>query len=145
GTVTSKGKIMSRRRIILLIAAVMAVVSVVGVGVLSKRSESQSQKVTSVGERRFLKHVKPEEVTKLPNITSKIKGLEIVSATISDLATPQAALAVEVRNNTDLSVACLNFFTQSTDKVDMASPHDDGLDDPTEFQVLIPPHSSKLF
>src|SRR6266545_2069701 len=52
---------------------------------------------------------------------------------------------VEVRNNTDLSVACLNFFTQSADKVDMASPHDDGLENPTEPQVLIPPHGSKLF
>ena len=133
-----------RLRLVFFVAALMLATSILAaVGFRSVRGKKLLKNYHA--QKQFLKHVKPEEVTKLPNITSQIKGLEIVSVTISDMATPQAALVVEVRNNTDLSVACLNFFTQSADKVDMASPHDDGLENPTEPQVLIPPHGSKLF
>ncbi len=133
-----------RLRLVFFVAALMLATSILAaVGFRSVRGKKLLENYHA--QKQFLKHVKPEEVTKLPNITSQIKGLEIVSVTISDMATPQAALVVEVRNNTDLSVACLNFFTQSADKVDMASPHDDGLENPAEPQVLIPPHGSKLF
>lgn len=133
-----------RLHLVFLVAALMLATSILAtVGFRSVRGKKLLENYH--GQKQFLKHVKPEEVTKLPNITSRIKGLEIVSATISDMATPQAALVVEVRNNTDLSVACLNFFTQSADKVDMASPHDDGLENPAEPQVLIPPHGSNFF
>ncbi len=133
-----------RLRLVFFVAALMLATSILAaVGFRSVRGKKHLENYHA--QKQFLKHVKPEEVTKLPNITSQIKGLEIVSVTISDMATPQAALVVEVRNNTDLSVACLNFFTQSADKVDMASPHDDGLENPAEPQVLIPPQGSKLF
>jgi hypothetical protein len=138
-----------RRHQVFFSVALLLTVSVVSLVVFSKIRQApgvRSNRLSNdLGQRQFLKHLKPEEVTKLPNITSRIKGLEIVSATISDLATPQATLVVEVRNNTDLSVVCLNFFTESSDKVDMASPHDDGLENPAEVQVLVPPHDSKLF
>lgn len=82
---------MTRRRIILLIVAVMAVVSVVGVGVLSKRSESQRQRVTSI-----------------PPVCSKVKALEVVSFKIINENTPAAGVSVEIRNNSYKAVMAVD-------------------------------------
>jgi hypothetical protein len=82
---------MSTRRIILLIVAVAAITSVIGFGVLSKRIESQRQKVTTI-----------------PPVYSKVKTLEVVSTKIINENTPAAGVSVEIRNNSYKSVMAVD-------------------------------------
>ena len=82
---------MSRRRIILLIAAVMAIVSVLGAGVLSQRSPSQRKIPTTI-----------------PPVYSKVKALEIVGVKIINEDTPAAGVSIEIRNNSYKTVMAVD-------------------------------------
>jgi hypothetical protein len=82
---------MSRRRIILLIAAVVALVSLLGAGVLSQRSPSQRKIPTTI-----------------PPVYSKVRTLEVVSTKIINEDTPAAGVSVEIRNNSYKTVMAVD-------------------------------------
>lgn len=93
----------------------------------------------------FDTQMKSEEVSEIPPIRSKIKGIEVTGAYIDRVGTRDAALMIEVTNNTDFAVMCINFFTESTDKRDSAGPHSDGFMDEGPHKVIIAPHGLREF
>ncbi|HKS26311.1 MAG TPA: hypothetical protein VJS44_00765 [Pyrinomonadaceae bacterium] len=77
----------------------------------------------------------------LPKLISKVKKLEIVNATIQREGEPNAAVTIEVKNNSDLAVTyfALTNGTVATNEYGVAS---NGLEDPDNPRVVIAPHST---
>ncbi|MDQ1614022.1 MAG: hypothetical protein QOG00_3953 [Pyrinomonadaceae bacterium] len=76
----------------------------------------------------------------LPKIVSKVGKLEVVSAMIVRAGTPDAAVAVEIRNNSDLAVMAVDLSTR--DEVNSGGITREGLDDPDKPGIVIEPHGS---
>jgi hypothetical protein len=85
-----------------------------------------------------------KRVTELPLVISHVPKLEIVSATVRDPGTPAATALVEIRNNSDLAVMTVEISTKSPkDGGDRSAFYIDGLEDPENVGVIIPPKGTK--
>jgi hypothetical protein len=122
------------RRLIFFAAAILMTASVVGAAVFSKLRQAPTDK-------KRVTTLKAEFVTKPPAISSKVKNLEVAGVAIVRQGTPRAAVAIQIINNSDLPVMALDI--SSGDSNDFSSLGLDGLDDPDNPEVLIPPHSLK--
>jgi hypothetical protein len=125
-----------RRRVIFFSAAILLTASAVSLGVFSKIRQEPKQ-------QRRVTAVKAERVTTLPAVISKVKDLQVAGATLLNQGTPQAAVAIDIINNSDQPVISLEITTG--DANDWSSLGIDGLEDPDKPQVAIPPHSLKTF
>jgi hypothetical protein len=110
--------------------------SVVSLGVLSKIKQEPKHQSRVVA-------LKPERVTTLPAVFSKVKELKVAGVTLLNQGTPQAAVAIDVINNSDDAVISLEFTTG--DANDWSGLGIDGFEDPDNPQVAIPTHSLKTF
>jgi hypothetical protein len=125
-----------RSRLIFFSAAILLTVSVVSLGVFSKiRQEPKQQRGATA--------LKAERVTTLPAIFSKVKVLQVAGAALLNQGTPDAAVAIDIINNSDQPVISLEIT--AGDDNDWSSLGIDGLEDPDKPQVAIPPHSLKTF
>jgi hypothetical protein len=90
------------------------------------------------GERQQAQSLKQTAYT-LPRITSKVKHLKIVNSIVEDQGTPNAMVAVELRNNSNVGVTG---FTFTYDESSVGT--DGGLanDDPA---IVIEPHGATTF
>lgn len=125
-----------RRRIIFFSVAILLTASVVSLGVFSKIRQDPKQKKGATA-------LKAESVTTLPAVFSKVKDLEVAGATLLNRGTPQAAVAIDIINNSDQPVISLEII--AGDDNDWSGLGIDGLEDPDKPQVAIPPHSLKTF
>lgn len=125
-----------RRRLIFFAAAIVLTASVVSLGVFSKRRQEPKQKKGPTA-------LKAERVTTLPAVFSRVKNLQVAGATLLNQGTPNAAVAIDIINNSDQPVISLEITTG--DDNDWSSLGIDGLEDPDKPQVAIPPHSLKTF
>jgi hypothetical protein len=117
-------------------ASILLTASVVSLGVFSKIRQEPKQK-------KGANSLKAERVTTLPAVFSKVKDLQVAGATLLNQGTPQAAVAIDIINNSDEPVISLEISTG--DENDWSSLGIDGLEDPDKPQVAIPPHSLKTF
>lgn len=122
------------KRLIVFAAATLIIVSTISVAVIRKKNQTPKP-------RKEAATFKAESVTSLPQVSSKVKGLEISSVRLINQGTPQAALAIAVLNNTDQPVMSLNLT--AGDANDSSALGLDGLDDPLKPHVIIEPHSLK--
>ncbi len=125
-----------RRRLVVLLAATLLITSAVSLGVFSKmrREPKQQRRVASLKEER---------VTKLPPVFSKVKDVQVAGAALLKQGTPDAAITIDLVNNNDQAVISLEIT--SGDAQDWSSLGIDGLEDPDNPQVAIPPHTLKTF
>lgn len=125
-----------RRQRMLFTFAMLLAASAISLGVFSKvRQEPKS-------ERRGIP-LKAEHVATLPPVSSKVKDLQVTGATLLDQGTPQAAIALDIINNSDHAVTSLELVSGDAD--DWSGLGIDGFEDPDKPQVAIPPHSLKTF
>ena len=90
---------MRGRRLVLLSLTLLLVLSVV-MAALSERKQQPKSADNAVV-------MKAERVTDVPPVTSKVKALQIAGVSIVRQGTPQAALAIDVINNSDSPVISL--------------------------------------
>lgn len=122
-------------RILFFVAAVILMASLVSLAAFRKiRQEPKQQRRVTLNATR---------VTTLPPVFSRVKDLEVTGATLVNQGTSQAAVAIDIVNNSDQPVISLE-ITAGDDK-DWSSLGIDGLEDPDNPQVTIPPHSLKTF
>lgn len=125
-----------RMRLIFFSAAVLLTASAVSLGVFSKMRQEPKQLRRAIALRA-------ERVTTLPAVLSKVKDLQVAGATLLNQGTPDAAVAIDIINNSDQPVISLEIM--AGDANDWSSLGIDGLEDPDKPQVAIPPHSLKTF
>ena len=123
-----------RTRSIFFSAAILITASVVAVAVFSKMRQEPKQ-------QRRVTALKAERVTTLPAVISKVKDLQVAGATLLNQGTPQAAVAIDIVNNSDQPVISLEIM--AGDDNDWSSLGIDGLEDPDKPQVAIPPKRSR--
>jgi hypothetical protein len=107
----------------------------VGVVVLSKKK--QEPKIQKHAATTF----KAELANSLPQVSSRVKGLEIAGVSIINQGTSKAALAINIVNKSDDPVVSLEIT--SGDANDFSNLGLDGLGDPLHPQVQIEPHTLK--
>lgn len=125
-----------RRRLIFFAAAMLLTASAVSLGVFNKITQEPKQ-------QRHVTALRAERVTTLPAVVSKVKDLQVAGATLLNQGTPQAAVAIDIVNNSDEAVISLEIT--AGDANDWSGLGIDGLEDPDKPQVAIPPHSLKTF
>ncbi|HEV7475581.1 MAG TPA: hypothetical protein VGN90_16115 [Pyrinomonadaceae bacterium] len=125
-----------RKRLVFFFATVLLTVLAVSLGVSSKIRQEPKQEKRGVP-------LKAERVTTLPAVLSKVKDLQVAGATLLNKGTPQAAVAIDIINNSDQPV--ISFELTSGDDDDWSSLGIDGREDPDNPIVSIPPHSLKTF
>lgn len=108
------------RRLIFFAAAILVIASVVGAVVFSKAKKQQPR----------------ERASSIPPVYSKIKNLEVVSATIIDPGTDAARVAVEIRNNSDKAVMAVDLVSGE------GGVTRSGLSDEDNPIVVIQPHGT---
>lgn len=118
-----------RRKTCLLILSVSVVVAASTTIPLSIKSRAK-------GKQQEQKHV-----TKLPPVVSHVQMLEVVKATVKDEGTREATALVEIRNNSDLAVMAVEISTR--DDINSSGEGSDGLYEPGNPHVIIPPHETK--
>lgn len=79
-------------------------------------------------------------VTEMPQVISKVRHLEVTGAALLNEGMSNAAVGVEIRNNSDVAVMAVEISTR--DKANSAAVTKDGLDDPDNPQVIIEPHGT---
>lgn len=129
------------RRPILLTSLILtaAAASVLAIGVYSKmRPGIPGQKIgPSVYDAQKIKQ------EQIPQITSKVKDLQIVGVSISDEGTDLAALQIGILNNSDKAVIAYEF--SATDGQYFANRGRYGSADADNPTTLIAPHSYATF
>jgi hypothetical protein len=115
----------SKRKWIVLSAATLITASVVTAGVFSARRQRPN-------EQKPAKHV-----VELPPVISHVPKLVIVSISVKNPGTPDAIAVVEIRNTSDLAVMTVEISTKNGG--DDSAVNKDGLDDPDNPHVVIPP------
>lgn len=100
-------------------------------------------KIRKVSTPQHVHVLKAEQVTTLPAVFSRVKNLDVVGQTIVNQGQPQAAVAIDVVNNSDQPVISLEI--NAGDENNWSALGIDGLEDPNNPQVIIPPHSLKTF
>jgi hypothetical protein len=123
------------RRLFLLLT-LLALSSVMAVGLYNRASKSQKQ------PKDYGRTYTAATVTDVPKVISGIQGLEITSVTLINQGTPEAALNIDVTNKRNKAVMALDFIagrsTYSGLRIDGLLQEDNPL-------VIIPPHSLKTF
>lgn len=130
--------IQKTRRPVVLAVTLLAITSVIGAGAYRELRRQESKQKASAA-----KTMKAEQVKTVPQIVSKVRGLEVAGAAILRQGTPEAALAIDIVNNTDRSVMAIEI--SSGNENDWSSNGIDGIADPDRPEILIPPHSLKTF
>ena len=80
-------------------------------------------------------------VTVVPKVISRVKNLEIISTSLKAEGEPGAALAIEIRNNSDRPIIAITI--ESGDEKDASGVSTDGFkggDEPPN--VILPPHGT---
>jgi hypothetical protein len=123
--------------LIFLSAAILTAASVVAAGVFSGMKQETKQET----KRKKAVPLQAELVTTLPAVVSKVKDLEVEGVAIVRQRTPEAAIAITIRNNSPFAVMALDI--SSGDRNDFSSLGLDGLADPDDPQVVIGPYNTK--
>jgi len=106
----------------------------VGAVVFSKKKQDPKP-------RKHATNFKAELVSSAPQVSSKVKGLEIAGVKLINQGTPHAALAVNVVNNSDQPVMSLELTSGDDD--DFSSFGVSGFANPDKPDAIIQPHSLK--
>lgn len=114
------------RKLIFLCAGILIVASVVTAAVLTARRQRPNPQ-------------KPQKrVVQLPEVVSHVPKLRIVNIDVKNPGTPQASAVVEILNTSNLPVMAVEISTKNQ-AGDSGAVNSDGLDDPDNPQVVIPP------
>jgi hypothetical protein len=128
--------IAKRKSLIFFAGAILLTASAVSLGVFNKIRQETKQK-------RPITTLKAERVTTPPAVVSKVKDLQVSGVALLNEGTPQAAIAIDITNNSDQPVISLEII--AGDANDWSGLGIDGFEDPDNPQVAIPPHSLKTF
>jgi hypothetical protein len=123
------------RNLILLAVATILTLSVVVV-VFSKRKQAPKQS-------RVVRTYKAERVTKAPAVISRVKDLQVAGVDLVDQGTSQAAVSINIINNSDEPLTSLELSAGDAD--DWSNLGFDGLEDPNKPLITIPAHTLKTF
>jgi hypothetical protein len=123
-----------RGRHILFAVALLMIASVVALAVFKRVRQEPKHRTPPTTH-------KAEQVTTPPQVISKVKDLEVAGVTILRQGTAQAAIAIDIVNKNDQPVVALEL--SAGDKDDFSDFGIDGLVNPLNPQVVIPPHSLK--
>jgi hypothetical protein len=117
---------------LLAVVVLAAVTSVAGAVVFSR----------SVKQKPQQKFYRPAAVTEAPSVVSKVKDLEINGVRLLNPGTPGASVAIDVTNNRDSAVMCIDFVSGQKEYSALGI---DGLLDEDKPRVVIPPHTLQMF
>lgn len=116
----------THKRLVLLVALILAALSVIGAVVFSK------------AKRTHQNQQQRERVSSIPPVYSKVKNLIVLRATIVDAGTPSAGVAVEIWNDSDKAVMMLDLVCGEGGIIRS------GLDDEEHPIVVIKPHGTTI-
>ena len=123
-----KQRILSRKKI-LVCAGLLTAASVITAGVFSARRQRSS--------------LQPQrKVVALPPVVSHVRKLQIVNVNVKNFGTPDAIAAVEILNTSHEPVMSIEISTKNQ-AGDSGAVNEDGLLDPDNPYVVIPPYSTK--
>jgi hypothetical protein len=121
-------QITNRKWVCVLAVTTLLAASTISVAVFSaKRQQPSKQK-------------QQKRVMELPPIVSHVPRLAIASITVRDAGTTDPRAVIEIRNNSDLAVMAVEISTKNGG--DSGAVNADGLDDPDNPKVVIPPHGT---
>lgn len=112
------------RRVILVCAGLLIVASVVTAGAFNARRQRPSQKPQ-------------KKVLALPPVISHVPKLRIANVNVENPGTPEARAVIEILNTSHLAVMSVEISTKN--KGDSGAVGVDGLTDPNDPKVVIPP------
>lgn len=112
------------RRVILVCAGLLIVASVVTAGAFNARRQRPSQKPQ-------------KKVLTLPPVISHVPKLRIANVNVENPGTPEARAVIEILNTSHLAVMSVEISTKN--KGDSGGVNSDGLNDPDNPRVVIPP------
>lgn len=110
----------SNSRLLFLALAFLLIATIAGAVVFSKVQQSKSR------------------VNTMPRVLSKIKNLQVISATVINPDTPAAGVAIEIRNNSELAVMAVDLVSGE------GAITKNGLSDEDHPIVVIPPHGTTI-
>src|SRR4051794_20308819 len=117
-----------RTALVFFAAAILLTASAISLGVFNKIEQETKQKMP-------VRTLKAEQVNTLPAVVSKVKDLQIAGATLLKQGTSQAAVAIDITNNSDQPVISLEII--AGDANDWSGLGIDGFEDPDNPQVAI--------
>lgn len=131
---THQGATMNLQKAKYLIAISVGIIVVVStVAITESRKTSQLLK-NSVQE-------KPQSNDTLPLIISQVKGIEVTKATLKYPGTPDAAVVLELKNNSDIAIVAVSIETGKPEEANGITV--DGFKDDNEIpSIIIKPHGS---
>jgi hypothetical protein len=118
-----KTHILKSRRVLVLSAAILMIVCVAGIMATKRESKKPPQEARKV-------------IDTLPPIISKVKDLEVLSATIKRKGQPDAMAAIEIKNNSDMGMTAVDV---TSGEYGMTV---NGLDNPAHPVIVIKPHDT---
>jgi hypothetical protein len=116
------------RKWIFLSLVVFAAASIITAGVFSSRKQRQSQ-------------TKQREVVALPSVVSHVPKLKVVNIDVKNSGSSNATAVVEILNASALPVMYVEISTKNS-AGDSGAVGDDGLFDPDNPRVVIPPYGT---
>lgn len=119
---------LTRKRIFLPVIMLL-VASTIAIGVFSARRQHGN--------------IKPQkQVVALPPLISHVPKLRIANVNVRNLGTPDATAVIELLNTSHLAVMCVEISTKNA-AGDSGAVNEDGLIDPNNPSVVIPPYGTK--
>lgn len=118
----------SKRKWIFLSAATLITVSIVTAGVFSARRQRPNQKPQ-------------KQVVALPPVVSDVPKLKIANFSVKNAGTPDAIAVIEILNTSHLAVMSVEISTKNN-AGDSGAVGDEGLLDPDNPRVVIPPYGT---
>lgn len=123
-------------RRLFLVLTLLVFSSAIAAGLYSRASKSQKR--SKAQSRTY----EASTVTNVPQVVSRVEGLEISSVNLINQGTSEAALRIDVTNKRNDAVMALDFIAGQTDYSGLRI---DGLLEEQHPLVIIPPHTLQSF
>jgi len=120
--------LISKRKWIFLSAVTLIAASLITAGVFSARRQRPNQKPQ-------------KQVLVLPPVVSHVGKLKIANVSVYNAGTPDASAVIEILNTSHLAVMSVEISTKN-EAGDSGAVGDEGLLDPDNSRVVIPPYGT---
>ena len=119
---------------VLALSFVLSTASVIGAVAYSGTSQNKSKT-----------YYESAKVTEAPRVVSLAPGLQLNEVRLVNQGTEAAAIEIDVFNNRDSALLCIDFITKNAKTRDSAGIAMDALADTESPHSLMPPHSLRTF
>ena len=92
-------------------------------------------------QKKYKTYYEPAKVMEAPRVVSLSSGLQINEVRLMNQGTDFAAIEIDVINNRDSALMCIDFVTKNPKTRDSAGIAMDALADTADPHSLMPPHS----